>query len=82
MGGAPPPPLDFAPQGQIGVTFFAPSQGAEKVAPMQPRGSNPEGVRGASRPLPRGLERLTQGVERHDPSLPWSASLTIVRQGR
>ena len=69
MGGAPPPPLDFAPQGQIGVTFFTTRRGVEKVAPMQDRGSNP-GRGGGRTPTTGGLEILTPGVERHDPSWP------------
>ena len=48
MGGAPPPPLGFAPQGCSGGHFLAPCKGAPAGAP---RGSKPLGGGGSS-PLP------------------------------
>ena len=49
MGGAPPPPLGFAPQGVSGGHFFDPPQGGPLRRP--PRIKALGGVRGAPSPL-------------------------------
>ena len=53
MGGAPPPPPDFAPQGAKNGTFFDPRQGVGKWA-MAPEDQSPRGVWGAENTNPVG----------------------------
>ena len=53
MGGAPPPPPDFAPQGGKNGTFFGPRRGPEN-GPCPPRIKVRGGVGGAENTNPVG----------------------------